>query len=73
MKTNEMNDMKEKINFYKADEIKVHISLTNNNWLNGLVMEVKEDKIIFLENKFGRMLILLSEIKDIVPLKGEVK
>jgi len=63
-----MKDMKEKINFYKADGQKVHVTLTNGNWLNGLFLEVKEDKVIFLENKFGKMLILFTEIKDFVPL-----
>jgi len=64
---NDKDILYEKAKFYKTDELKVHITLTNGNWLRGLIVEVKEDRIILIEEKFSKMLVLFEEIKTIVP------
>jgi len=50
--------------FYKDKNISVHISLESNTWLNGVIVEVKEDRIILMEERFNEMIILFDRIKD---------
>ena len=50
--------------FYKDKNISVHISLESNTWLNGVIVKVKEDRLILIDEKFGEMLIIFDRIKD---------
>jgi hypothetical protein len=67
MKTNETY---EKARFYFNKKQAVHITLLNDNWLNGIILNVNEDfkdRLVLIEEKFGEMLVLFSEIKSILP------
>ena len=77
MKTNETY---EKARFYFDKKASIHITLTNGNWLNGIILNVNEDfkdRLVLVEEKFGEMLILFTEIKSILPREerreGELK
>ena len=50
--------------FYKDKKQSVHITLESNTWLNGMIVEVKEDRLILIDEKFGEMLIIFDRIKD---------
>jgi len=64
------NETYEKAKFYFDKQQAVHITLTNGNWLNGTILNVNKDfmdRLVLVEDKFGEMLILFSEIKSILP------
>jgi len=50
--------------FYFDKKKSVHISLESNTWLNGTISEVKEDRLILIDEKFGEMIVLFDRIKD---------
>jgi len=50
--------------FYFDKQISVHICLESNTWLNGIISEVKEDRLILMEERFNEMIILFDRIKD---------
>jgi len=50
--------------FYLDKKTSVHITLESNTWLNGMIVEVKEDRLILIDEKFGEMLIIFDRIKD---------
>jgi len=65
-----INETYEKARFYFDKKQPVHITLLNGNWLNGIILNVNEDfkdRLILIEEKFGEMLVLFSEIKSILP------
>ena len=67
---NDTNETYEKARFYFDKKASVHITLTNGNWLNGKILNINEDfmdRLVLVEEKFGEMLILFSEIKSILP------
>ena len=67
---NENNDTYEKARFYFDKKQSVHITLTNGNWLNGIILNINKDfndRLVLIEEKFGEMLVLFSEIKSILP------
>jgi len=66
--------IREELKFYFDKKISIHITFISNNWVNGLIKEIKEDKIILDERKFGEMLIFIDRIKNIAPqIKEETK
>ena len=69
------NEIYEKARFYFDKKQSVHITLLNGNWLNGIILDVNQDfkdRLVLIEEKFGEMLVLFSEIKSILPreMKG---
>ena len=64
------NETYEKARFYFDKKQSVHITLLNGNWLNGIILDVNQDfkdRLVLIEEKFGEMLVLFSEIKSILP------
>lgn len=69
MNTND-NETYEKARFYFDKKKSVHITLLNGNWLNGIILNVNQDfkdRLVLIEEKFGEMLVLFSEMKSILP------
>jgi len=67
---NDTNETYEKIKFYFDKKQSVHITLNNGTWLNGIILNVNQDfkdRLVLIEEKFGEMLILFTEIKSILP------
>lgn len=61
-------------NYYKSTSTIVHITLASGTWLNGIIIGVNEefkDRLILMEDKFGKMLVFFNRIVDdgIVPKK----
>ena len=59
-------------NYYKSTTTPVHITLVGGTWLNGIILNVNKDfrdRLILMEDKFGKMLVLFDRIIDdgIVP------
>ena len=50
--------------FYFDKKISVHISLESETWLNGIIINVKEDRLFLMDEKFGEMIVLFDRIKD---------
>jgi len=66
MNEKEMNEMKEKIYFYKDEKIKVHIDLLNGTFLNGFILkEARENVFVLDEVKLGEVYVFLKEIEEI--------
>lgn len=64
-------------NYYKAEATTVHITLGSGSWLNGIILSVNKDfkdRLVLMEEKFGKMLVFFNRIIDdgIVPKKEEV-
>ncbi len=58
--------------YYKANATPVHITLNSGTWLNGTILSVNKDfkdRLILIEDKFGKMLVFFDRIVDdgIVP------
>jgi len=69
------NDTYEKAKFYFDKNQAVHITLTNGNWLNGIILNINKDfldRLVLVEEKFGEMLVLFDEIKSILPREERV-
>jgi len=63
---------KEKLDFYKGKNIKVHISKTNREFLNGLVVGKESESVyIIREEKFGLIHIFVGEIFDIEEFRED--
>ncbi len=55
-----------KLKYFFDDAIKIHIRLSNGRFYNGEVIEFLESEtIIFLDQKVGRVVVLLNEIEII--------
>ena len=70
-----MNEEKEtirkKLEFYKDQNLAVHIKKKNNWFHNGFIKEISSDFLILIDEKEGDMPIFFSEIFEIE--KREVK
>lgn len=62
MKRNEI--IYETAKFFLDSSKPVHITLLSGQWLNGKIIDLKEDRLVIYEDKFGEMLILFARIKD---------
>ena len=61
-------------NYYKSTSTIVHITLCSGTWLNGIILNVNKDfkdRLVLMEDKFGKMLVFFNRIIDdgIVPKK----
>ena len=52
------------------DKKKVHISLNNRRFYNGVVLEFDEECLSFVEDKLGYINILYSMIINVEPFVG---
>jgi len=65
---NETNEkrIKEKIDFFISEKVKVHIEKKNREFLNGiLIKKIRENVWLLEEDKLGKIYVFLSEIYDI--------
>ena len=71
--TKELNPLYETADFYLKEQISVHITLKSGTWLNGIILKVRDDRLIIMEEVHGQMLILFDRIVDdgIVPRMEE--
>jgi len=57
----------EKLSHYASKELVVHITCTEGRFYNGVIVDVNDVRIIFLDERLGEMYISLKEIKDVEP------
>jgi hypothetical protein len=58
--------IKEKVDFFLSEKVKVHITKTDRSFLNGYIVEPKNDFVyVFKDNKIGTLHLFISEIYDI--------
>ncbi|MBU0959372.1 MAG: hypothetical protein KKB31_05500 [Nanoarchaeota archaeon] len=69
------NVNKEKAEFYFKNKIKIHVSLTSKEFLNGFFESELIDKIYFwfIDDKDGRVRLFLKEIYDLTDFKEASK
>ena len=58
----EMNELKEKVEFYLTNKISVHIETYSNRFYNGLVLECSNKHLLLLDKVLGKIYITFSEI-----------
>jgi len=63
-KGDEINLIKEKIKFFFSNKITIHISLKNDYWYNGDILEISKEYFLFNDKKMGKRLIFYTELKD---------
>jgi len=73
--TKELNPLYETAEFYLQKQIPVHITLKSGNFANGIILKIREDRLILMEDRHGQMLILFDRIIDdgIEPRYEEVR
>ena len=63
---NDIETIREKVDFFLNSNIKVHIDLTDGTFLNGIIIKkTKEDVYWLEERKLGRVFLFVREIKTI--------
>jgi len=66
--------IKEKLDFFYAEKVAVHIAKHNREFLNGNLLEKKSDEIFVIEDRIkGRLTLFISEIFDVSELREEGK
>lgn len=65
----ENDTMYETAKFYLIKKGAVHISKTDNRFLNGIIKDVRNDFLILEDEKLGEMPVFFTEIKFIEPRK----
>ena len=66
----EGNDiLKQSLQFYKDQEIKIHITSTNGRFYNGIILELQGDMLILDDQILGAMPINFIEIKVLERFK----
>ena len=63
-----MNEIKKRCEFFKEQNIKVHIRI-NEIFYNGFIKEVTEERIILEDRILGIIPLFFSEIKLVEPYK----
>ena len=63
MKRNEM--MMKRIEFFYSNNKKVHISLENNKFYNGIIVRIEHDLLILRDQVLGETPIFYNEINEI--------
>ena len=61
---NNYNWIHEILNFYIKKGISLHITFKSGQWVNGRVISVGKDRLIFDDERFGEMLVLFERIKE---------
>jgi len=62
--------MKEKIDFFRHNEIKVHVELVDRTFLNGIIVkEIDKNVYWIIEDKLGGIYLFLKDIYDIDKFK----
>ena len=62
--------MKEKLDFFLAEKVKVHIEKSDKTFLNGILKsKLKEGIYLLKEDKLGTVYIFVSELYDVDKFK----
>ena len=69
MKKDDYETIRKELQFYLEKQIKIHIKLGFNHWLNGLILKINKDNLVLNENKFGEMIVFFERISSINPMK----
>lgn len=68
---NEKN-LKDKLDFFFQEKIKVHIDLKNGTFLNGSITKKSKENVWELEEKkIGKVYIFLKDISKVEQFRGE--
>lgn len=67
---NEIEVIKKKIEYFKKDNIDVHITKKNGYFHNGSILEIESDFLILIDKIDGEMPIFFAEIVE-VSKRGE--
>ncbi len=54
--------MKQKVEFYLINKIKVHIETDNDRFYNGLILECSENHLVIFDRVLNEVFISFSEI-----------
>ncbi len=66
MAMNDYEMIREKVEFYMDNEVKVHVDLTDGTFLNGLIIKKLKDNVYWLEErKLGQVFLFLKDIDKI--------
>ena len=66
MDDNDTKRIKEKLDFFYQEKIKVHIEKCDKEFLNGILIKKSSDNIYEIkEDKFGLMHVFISDIYDV--------
>jgi len=57
----------EKLSHYTSKETAVHINCEGGIFYNGVIVDVNDLRIIFLDEKLGEMYLSLKEIRSVEP------
>lgn len=69
-----MNDMREQVEFYLENNIKIHADLKDGTYLNGLLIKKTKENIYWLEEvKLGKVFLFLKTIRKINEYKPKVE
>lgn len=61
----EINNIKIKVKYFFDNCSAVHITLQNERWTNGIILELKENCFVIKDYKEGNQLIFYSDVYDI--------
>jgi len=65
--------IKDKVNFFIDEQVKVHVKLKDKTFLNGIILKkLREDPsnvYWFKDNKFGEVYLFLKDIYDLEEMK----
>ena len=65
----EINRLIEKLDFYLKEKTPLHISLKDNSFWNGILIEKKNDGIyLFLEKKLGKRFLFTTDVYRVAEL-----
>lgn len=65
--TNDVNLIKEKVQFYFREQFKIHIKVLNSIFYNGTIKEISKNFLILIDDKLGDIPIFFEEIIRIEP------
>ena len=65
--------IKDKLDFFMIEKIKVHVELKDRTFLNGYILKKLKENVYWIsENKLGEMFLFVKDIYDIDEFKDEV-
>jgi len=58
--------IKDKVDFFMSEKIKIHVELVDKTFLNGsIITKLKENVYWFLDDKLGEVYLFLKDIYDV--------
>ena len=63
--------LNDKLDFYKEENIKIHIDLTDGTFLNGFIVDnPKENVWVIVEDKLGRVFVFIRDVSRLQQFRG---